>query len=56
VDEIFGYANVVYYAYTSRLPGQPGEKVSSSFPYGHFGSKDQTAAEQLSMVKNHTVP
>ena len=56
VDEIIGYGNVVYYDYTSRLPGQTGEKVYSAAPYGHFGSKDQTAAVQLSMVKNHVVP
>jgi hypothetical protein len=56
VDEIIGYGNVVYYDYTSRLPGQTGEKTYSSVPYGHFGSKDQTAAVQLSMVKNHTIP
>jgi hypothetical protein len=56
VDEIIGYGNVVYYDYTSRLPGQTGEKVYSSVPYGHFGSKDLTQAVQLSMVKSHTVP
>ncbi|WP_224368656.1 lipase family protein [Hyalangium versicolor] len=56
VDEIIGYGDVVYYDYTSRLPGQTGEKVYSSVPYGHFGSKDQTQSVQYSMVKNHTVP
>jgi triacylglycerol lipase len=56
VDEIIGYGGVVYYDYTSRIPGQTGEKVYSSVPYGHFGTKDQTQAVQLSMVKNHIIP
>ncbi len=56
VDEIIGYGNVVYYDYTSRIPGQTGEKVYSAYPYGHFDSKDQTAAVQHSMVTSHVVP
>jgi triacylglycerol lipase len=56
VDEIIGYGDVVWYEYTSRLPGQTGEKVYSSAPYGHFGSKDLTQSVQYNMVKNHTVP
>jgi triacylglycerol lipase len=56
VDEIIGYGDVVYYDYTSRIPGQTGEKTYSSAPYGHFGLKDQTQAVQYSMVKNHTIP
>jgi hypothetical protein len=55
-DEIIGYGNVVYYDYTSRLPGQTGEKVYSAYPYGHFNSKDLTQAVQYNMVKNHTIP
>ena len=55
-DEIIGYGNVVYYDYTSRLPGQTGEKVYSGYPYGHFGVKDQTQAVQYSMVRSHAVP
>jgi triacylglycerol lipase len=55
-DEIIGYGNVVYYDYTSRLPGQTGEKVYSAYPYGHFNSKDLTQAVQHSMVKSHVVP
>lgn len=53
VDEIIGYANLVYGRYTSRIPGQSGEKVYSSVPYGHFNSKDLTGAVQLNMVKFH---
>ncbi|KFE68334.1 lipase family protein [Hyalangium minutum] len=55
-DEIIGYNNVVYYDYTSRIPGQTGEKVYSGYPYGHFGVKDQTAAVQYSMVKRNVIP
>ena len=56
VDEVIGYGDVVYYDYTSRIPGQTGEKTYSSAPYGHFGLKDLTQAVQYSMVKNHTIP
>ena len=55
VDEIIGYGGVVYGSYTSRLPGQSGEKVYSSAPYGHFGTKDLTPSVQLGMVKSHVV-
>ena len=55
VDELIGYANIVYGRYTSRIPGQTGEKVYTAAPYGHFNSKDLTAAVQLNMVKFHTV-
>ncbi len=55
-DEIIGYNNVVYYDYTSRIPGQTGEKVYSGYPYGHFGVKDLTQAVQYSMVRSHVVP
>lgn len=53
VDEIIGYGDVVYYDYTSRIPGQTGEAVFSSVPYGHFGCKDQTQYYQWRMVKYH---
>lgn len=56
VDEVVGYGDMVYYDYTSRLPGQTGEKTYSAVPYGHFGLKDLTQSVQLSMVKNHTIP
>lgn len=53
VDEIIGYGDLVYGDYTSRLPGQTGEKVYSSAPYGHFGCKDLTGYYQWRMVKYH---
>lgn len=53
VDEIIGYGNLVYGEYTSRIPGQDGEKVFSSVPYGHFNSKDLTAYYQWRMVTSH---
>lgn len=54
VDEIIGYANLVYGRYTSRIPGQTDEKVYSAVPYGHFNCKDLTTQVQLNMVKFHT--
>ncbi len=54
VDEIIGYGNLVYGTYTSRIPGQDGEKVYTSAPYGHFNSKDLTAYYQLRMVRDHS--
>jgi len=53
VDEIIGGGDLVYGSYTSRLPGETGEAVFTSAPYGHFGCKDQTGYYQLQMVKNH---
>jgi hypothetical protein len=53
-DEIIGYGDVVWYDYTSRIPGQTGEKTYSSAPYGHFGLKDLTQSVQYNMVKNHS--
>lgn len=55
-DEVIGYNGVVYGGYTSRIPGQTGEKVYSGYPYGHFNSKDLTADVQYSMVRNHVIP
>ncbi len=55
-DEVIGYGGVVYGSYTSRIPGQTGEKVYSGYPYGHFNSKDLTGSVQWSMVKNHAIP
>jgi hypothetical protein len=55
-DEIIGYGGVVYYEYTSRIPGQTGEKVYSGYPYGHFGVKDLTQNVQFNMVKYHVIP
>lgn len=56
VDEIVavaGTAGLVYGEYTSRIPGQTGEKVYYTVPYGHFNLKDMTQAVQLNMIKNH---
>jgi len=51
VDEIIGYGCVVYGSYTTRIPGQDGEKKYTSAPYGHFGTKDLTGSVQYNMVK-----
>lgn len=53
-DELIGYGGVVYGSYTSRVPGETGEKVYSS--YGHIDSKDLTASVQYQMVVNHLIP
>jgi triacylglycerol esterase/lipase EstA (alpha/beta hydrolase family) len=53
VDEVIGYGDVVWGQYTSRIPGQNGEVVFGSAPYGHFGCKDQTGYTQWRMVKYH---
>jgi len=53
VDEVIGGGDLVYGSYTSRIPGETGEVVFSSAPYGHFGCKDQTGYYQVQMVKNH---
>ncbi|HZH79307.1 MAG TPA: lipase [Archangium sp.] len=55
-DEVIGYNSMVYGSYTPRIPGQTGEKVYSSYPYGHFNVKDLTQNVQLNMVKFHTIP
>jgi hypothetical protein len=53
-DELIGYGGLVYGSYTSRVPGETGEKVYSS--YGHIDSKDLTASVQYQMVANHLIP
>ena len=53
VDELIGYGCLVYGQYTTRIPGQDGEKVYYSVPYGHFNSKDLTESVQYNMVVNH---
>ncbi len=55
-DEIIGYGGIVYGEYTARLPGQTGEKKYTSYPYGHFNSKDLTGSVQYGMVRNHSIP
>lgn len=52
-DEVIGYGTIVYGESTCRIPAQNGEKTFSSYPYGHFGVKDQTAYYQWRMVKYH---
>lgn len=54
VDEVIGYGNLVYGKYTSKIPGQTGQKVYYSYPYGHFNSKDLTQSVQYDMVVNHS--
>jgi pimeloyl-ACP methyl ester carboxylesterase len=56
VDEIVGGACLVWGRNTCRVPGHTGEKVYSSYPFGHIGVRDQTPAVQYSMVVNHVVP
>ncbi len=55
VDEVIGYSCIVYGRNTCEIAKQDGEKYFSSYPYGHFNTKDLTAKYQLSMVKNHVV-
>ena len=56
VDEIIGYADLVYSTPTSELPGETGEVEYQSAPYDHFGLKDLTTATQLSLVRDHVIP
>lgn len=44
----------VYSAHTSQLDGENGSKTYYSFPYGHFGLKNNTASVQYNMVANHS--
>jgi triacylglycerol lipase len=53
VDEVIGYGTIVYGQSTCRIPGQNGEVVFSTVPYGHIGSKDLTGYNQWRMVKYH---
>ncbi len=41
--------------YTSPIPGQDGQKVYGTFPYGHMGLKGLTAETQLAMIRDHEV-
>jgi triacylglycerol lipase len=40
---------------TSPIPGQDGQKVYSTFPFGHMGVKNYTAETQLAMIRDHQV-
>lgn len=51
-DELVG---VGLAGFTSPIPGQDGQKVYNTFPFGHMGLKDLTGDEQLSMVRDHKV-
>ncbi len=51
-DELIG---VGLAGFTSPIPGEDGEKVYNTFPYGHMGLKDLTGEEQLSMVRDHKI-
>ncbi|MEO1051905.1 MAG: lipase [Bacteroidota bacterium] len=53
VDEVIGGGTLVYGRYTCRIPRQNGERVFTSFPYGHWGVKDRTGYQQWRMVKYH---
>jgi triacylglycerol lipase len=53
VDEVIGAGTIVYGSSTCRIPGQNGEAVFASAPYGHFGAKDYTGYYQWRMVKSH---
>jgi len=55
-DQVIGFGDLVYGQYTSRIPGQDGEKVYSGYPYGHFCVRDLSAPVQLEMITNHRVP
>lgn len=51
VDEIIGGGDLIYGVPTSQIPGQTGEKVFATVPFGHFGLKDHTTDEQVRMVE-----
>lgn len=50
-DQLIGFGGLVYGSYTSRIPGQDGEKVYSGYPYGHFCIRDLSADVQVEMVR-----
>ena len=52
VDEILG---VGIAGTTGPIPGQDGQKVYSTFPFGHMGSRDLSVDTQVSMVRDHVV-
>lgn len=55
-DQVIGFGGLVYGKYTSRIPGQDGEKVYDRYPYGHFCVRDLSARVQLEMVRDHRLP
>lgn len=40
---------------TSPIPGQDGQKVYGTYPFGHMGLKNLTAETQLAMVRDHQI-
>jgi pimeloyl-ACP methyl ester carboxylesterase len=52
VDEVVG---VGLAGFTSPIEGQDGQKVYSTFPFGHMGLKNLTAQTQLAMIRDHEV-
>ncbi|WP_224247599.1 lipase family protein [Hyalangium gracile] len=52
VDELVGVGAA---GFTSPIPGQDGQKVYGTFPYGHMGLKNLTGEAQLAMVRDHVV-
>ena len=52
VDELVGVGMA---RATSPIPGQDGQKVYGTFPFGHMGLKNLTAEAQLAMVRDHQI-
>jgi hypothetical protein len=52
VDEVVGLGLA---GFTSPIEGQDGQKVYSSYPFGHMGLKNKTAETQLAMIRDHQV-
>lgn len=51
-DQVIGVGGLVYGKFSSRIPGQDGERVYNGPPYGHFCVRDLSAEVQLEMVRN----
>jgi pimeloyl-ACP methyl ester carboxylesterase len=51
-DEILG---VGIAGNTGPIPGQDGQKVFTSYPHGHMGSRDLSVDTQLAMLTEHEV-
>ena len=54
LDEVVGGACLVWGRNTCRVPAHSGEKIYSSVPYGHLGSRDLSGQVQYNMVVSHT--
>ncbi len=53
VDQVIGYACLVWGRNTCHIPGQTGDKSFTSYPYGHIGLRDETGYYQYRMVHDH---